>query len=125
MQQFAHVYLVFDALDEFTQRPELMDILKTVAEWELGNVHLLVTSRKEWDIENSLRTYVQEQEIVNLRRDVVDRDILRYVRLRLSDDTGLAKWNKDAATRQDIENTLMCGAHGMYVCSLEPLYSYS
>jgi hypothetical protein len=30
-QEFTHVYVVFNALDECTQRLELMDMLKTVA----------------------------------------------------------------------------------------------
>lgn len=47
----------------------------------------------------------------------MDQDIQRYVQQRLRDDKGLAKWIKDAATRQEIESTLMRGACGMYVCS--------
>jgi hypothetical protein len=43
----------------------------------------------------------------------VDKDIQRYVQQRLRDDKGLAKWNKDAAVRQDIEEALMHGARGM------------
>jgi Cdc6-like AAA superfamily ATPase len=46
MQQFTHAYIVLDALDECTQRQELMDVLETVAAWQLGNVHLLMTSRR-------------------------------------------------------------------------------
>ena len=46
----------------------------------------------------------------------MDRDIQRYVQQRLSDDKKLAKWNKDAAVRQEIEDALMQGARGMYAC---------
>jgi hypothetical protein len=116
MQQFMHVYLVLDALDECTQRPELMEVLETVAGWQLDNVHLLMTSRKERDIESSLESYVKEEDTICLQRDVVDRDIQRYVKQRLSDDKALAKWNKDAVVRQEIEAALMNGARGMYVC---------
>jgi hypothetical protein len=116
MQQFTHAYLVLDALDECTQRQELMDMLETVAGWQLDNVHLLMTSRKERDIESSLESYVKEEGTVCLQRDVVDRDIQRYVEQRLSDDKALAKWNKDTVVRQEIEAALMNGAHGMYVC---------
>jgi hypothetical protein len=114
MQQFTHAYIVLDALDECTQRQELMDVLKTVAGWQLDNMHLLMTSRKERDIESSLESYVEEEDTVCLQRDVVDRDIQRYVQQRLSDDMKLAKWNKDAAVRQEIEDALMQGARGMY-----------
>lgn len=117
MKQFTHVYVVLDALDECTQRLELMDALKTMAGWQLDSVHLLMTSRKEWDIESSLVSYVKEEDAICLERDVVDEDIQRYVQQRLSDDKTLTKWNKDVAIRQEIEAALIHGAQGMYVSS--------
>ncbi|KAJ4330292.1 hypothetical protein N0V87_010137 [Didymella glomerata] len=113
MQQFTHVYVVLDALDECTQRPELMDVLETVAGWQLDNMHLLMTSRKERDIESSLGSYVKEEDTICLQREVVDKDIQQYVQQRLSNDKTLAKWNKDAAVKQEIEDALICGARGM------------
>jgi len=91
MQDFTQVYVVLDALDECTQRLELMDVLKTVARWQLNNLHLLMTSRKERDIESSLENYVEEEDTVCLQRNVVDQDIQQYVQQRLSDNKGLAK----------------------------------
>jgi uncharacterized protein YdaU (DUF1376 family) len=61
-QEFTHVYIVLDALDECTQRLELMDVLTTVARWQLHNLHLLMTSRKERDIENSLESFFYRRE---------------------------------------------------------------
>jgi hypothetical protein len=115
LQEFTQVYIVLDALDECTQRSELMDMLKTIAGWQLNNVHLLMTSRNEREIESSLKSFVIEEDIVCLQRGVVDKDIERYVQRRLSYDKDLAKWNKDAAVRQEIEAALMRGACGMYV----------
>jgi hypothetical protein len=117
MQEFTQVYVVLDALDECTQRSELMDILEAVAGWKLDNLHLLMASREERNIESSLESYIDERDTVCLQRDVVDQDIQRYVQQRLRDDKGLAKWNKDAAIREEIEAALMRGAQGMYVCS--------
>ena len=94
-----------------------MDMLETVAEWRLDNLHLLMTSRKERDTESSLESYIGEEDTVRLQGDVVDRDIQRYVQQRLGVNKGLAKWNKDPAVRQEIEAALMHGARGMYVCS--------
>jgi hypothetical protein len=118
MQQFTHVYIVLDALDECTQRQELMSLLETVAGWQLDNVHLLMTSRKERDIESFLESYVKEEDTICLQRDVVDKDIQQYIQQRLSVDRNLARWNKDAAIRNEIEAALMHGARGMYVCLL-------
>jgi hypothetical protein len=115
MQEFTQVYVILDALDECTQRSELMTMLKTVAGWQLDNLHLLVTSRKERDIETCLENYVREEDAICLQRDVVDQDIQRYVQQRLRDKKSLAKWTKDAAISQEVEDALMRGAHGMYV----------
>jgi hypothetical protein len=112
-QEFTQVYVILDALDECTQRSELMDMLETVAGWQLDNLHLLMTSRKERDIERSLEEYIREEDTVCLQRDVVDKDIQRYIQQRLRVDKGLAKWNRDAVVRQEIEDALMGGARGM------------
>jgi hypothetical protein len=71
MQQFTHVYIILDALDECTQRQELMDVLETVAGWRLDNVHMLMTSRKERDIESSLEGFVKEEDTTCLQGDAV------------------------------------------------------
>ncbi|KAH8719160.1 hypothetical protein GQ44DRAFT_687973 [Phaeosphaeriaceae sp. PMI808] len=124
VQEFTQVYVVLDALDECMQRSELMGVLKIVTGWQPDNLHLLMTSRKERDIERSLESYVEEEDTVCLQRDVVDQDIQRYIQQRLRNDRGLAKWNKDAAIRQEIEAALMRGACGMFrwaVCQLDTL----
>ncbi|CAN9382993.1 unnamed protein product [Alternaria alternata] len=113
MRGFTHVYIVLDALDECTRRPELLDILETMAGWQLDVLHVLMTSRKERDIETSLETYVRESDSTCLQRNIVDKDILRYVQQRLRDDRSLAKWNKDAGIVSEIETALMHGARGI------------
>ncbi|KAF2178431.1 hypothetical protein K469DRAFT_599451, partial [Zopfia rhizophila CBS 207.26] len=101
-----------------------MDILETIAVWKLQNLHLLVTSRRERDIESSLECFVDRQHTISLQSELVDKDIQRYVQQRLSDDKSLRKWQKDPAIRQEIENTLTKGACGMFrwaVCQLDTL----
>jgi hypothetical protein len=115
MLQFTHVYVVLDALDECAYRPELMNMLEIVAGWELKNLHLLMTSRKEQDIRSSLAIFVYEGDAVCFESNVIDRDIQQYVQERLSNDKSLSKWKKDAAIMQEIEAALMRGACGMYL----------
>ena len=119
VQHFTHVYIIFDALDECAKRQDLMDMLETVAAWQHTNMHLLMTSRKEREIESSLQTYISEEDSISLQNDIVDEDIHLYILQRLSEDKTLVKWNRDAAVRQEIETTLMQGARGMYVSSFE------
>lgn len=117
-QEFPQSYIVLDALDECTDRAELMIILERMAGWKLNESHILVTSRKERDIEISLESIVDTQNIICLQSELVDMDISTYVRQRLSDDKSLSKWQRDPDIRHEIETALMKGAHGMYGYSL-------
>ncbi|KAI9687702.1 MAG: hypothetical protein M1822_001781 [Bathelium mastoideum] len=121
---FPATYIVLDALDECDDRDELMTTIKTLFEWRLDGLHLLVTSRQERDIEVPLKCLVHESSIIPLQNDIVDEDIQRYVRHRLTVDTKLEKWQKDAEIRTEIEVALKNGAHGMFrwaVCQLDTL----
>jgi hypothetical protein len=115
IQDLPHIYIMLDALDECAQRLELMEILEMTVRWKIPNLHLLVTSRRERDIESSLEGCVEPQNSICLQSEVVDKDIQHYVRQRLSDDKALSKWGKDIALRQEIETALMEGAKGMCV----------
>jgi ankyrin repeat protein len=114
-RDFPRVYLVLDALDECGSRNELIDILTTMAAWRIKTLHLLVTSRKERDIECSLNSLIDEQNIISLQSQIVDKDIRLYISQRLANDKSLHKWRKDRELQKEIENTLMNGAHGMQV----------
>ena len=115
LQKFPRVYVILDALDECAQITELMDILETIVGWHLQNVHLVVTSRRERVIEKSLEAFVDFQNRVCLQSEVIDKDIQKYVRQRLSNDKDLRKWSKDATLQEEIETAIMKGSKGMYV----------
>ena len=118
IQEFPELYIVLDALDECTDRTELMDMLERIIGLKLEGSHILVTSRKERDIEISLGTVADLQNIICLQNKLVDRDIRTYVRQRLSDDQSLNKWQKDPDIRHEIDIALTKGACGMYVCHI-------
>jgi hypothetical protein len=114
IQEFSHVYVVLDALDECNERVLLMDSLETTAACHLQNLHVLVTSRRERDIQSSLARYIDPENRICLQSKLVDIDIQKFIQQRWSDDQSLRKWNKDAAIGQEFEAALMKGAHGMY-----------
>jgi cysteinyl-tRNA synthetase len=113
LQEFPQSYLILDALDECADRAELMRILGQIAGWQVKEMRVLVTSRKERDIESSLDKIVNRECIICLQEQVVDKDIRAYVHQRLSDDKELKKWQKEDEIRREIEATLMEGSHGM------------
>jgi hypothetical protein len=96
-----------------------MATIETAASWQLESLHIIVTSRKERDIESSLESLVDTCNIMPLQSAVVDEDIRKYVRHRISVDKKLKKW-RSGEIQAEIEIALMRGAHGMYVYS--PIY---
>ncbi|KAF2811529.1 uncharacterized protein BDZ99DRAFT_559599 [Mytilinidion resinicola] len=124
IQKFPQSYIILDALDECGDRTVLIDILEGITEWRLKKLHVLVTSRNEPGIEISLESIANEQNTICLDTKLVDRDIEKYVRQRLSNDRVLRKWQRDPVLRHEIEVRLMKGAHGMFrwaACQLDAL----
>ncbi|KAI9656998.1 MAG: hypothetical protein M1829_000355 [Trizodia sp. TS-e1964] len=125
LKGFPQSYLILDALDECADRAILMEILEQMSRWQLKKMHVMVTSRKELDIEISLEAIVNEEHIVCLQSQLVDKDIETYVHQRLSIDRGLTKWQKDAEISQEIETTLIKGSRGIRfrwaVCQMDSL----
>jgi hypothetical protein len=114
IHQFPRTHIVLDALDECTDRIELLSILESIAGWQLDELRLLVTSRKERDIESSLECLVEDSNIICLQSKLVDEDIRSYVQQRLAVDKNLKKWLKDSNIMCEIETALMEGSQGMY-----------
>ena len=75
---------------------------------KLGNLHLLVTSRKEQDIEEWLEPMVTRQ--VDLA-NTINADIEQYIQGTLQNDPKWKYWNDWEGGK--IEMTLMKGANGM------------
>ena len=106
---FRNVYIVFDTLDECLERAEMMALLTEIHYWELSTLHLLVTSRKERDIEESLESLVSHQAPMD--GSVIDSDIRVYVSKTLNNDVKLKMCS--LREKQMIEAALIDGAHGM------------
>jgi ankyrin repeat domain-containing protein 50 len=105
------VYVAIDALDECTEREELLQMIEHATSWKSGNLHLITTSRRERDLEEVLQGLVTS--CICIQNAAVDADIERHVSERLTQDFRLRKWS--LAVREDIKATLVRGANGMYV----------
>lgn len=110
IKDFEEVYIILDALDECDDRTELMEIIRTMVSWSIPGLHILLTSRKEADIENVMYDFLKLEDAVPLRSDEVNNDIRTYVRHTLAFDTSLRKWQK---RQEDIELALMEKSDGM------------
>lgn len=101
-----------DALDECSlgsDRKAMLSLLEEISSWSLANVHILVTSRRERDIESVLLEL--STAIICIQTPGLDADIQSYIVHELATRPRLAKWPPDV--KNEIENKLMSGAEGM------------
>ncbi|KAI9881492.1 MAG: hypothetical protein M1830_000055 [Pleopsidium flavum] len=110
IESFPHVYLVLDALDECSEREELMQSLDELLSKSMDGLHLLTTSRKEQDIEDAFDNLRPVK--ISLAVKEVNEDIKLHIKSRLSQDLRLKRLAE--ATKAEIETALLDGAHGMY-----------
>lgn len=106
--QYGRLFLVIDGLDECKDRDKVHDRVSQVMNWKLPNMSLLITSRKERDIEASLQGLGSS---INIRGTGVDTDICHYIEKKLDEDPLLRRWSANLLS--EIRNTLVDGAQGM------------
>jgi len=107
------VFIILDALDECTERPELLSDIEEIMKWQDIRLHVLVTSRREVDIEESLEPLCDEETSICIQSALVDADIRTYVHDRLSEDRSFKRWRNQPKVQQEIETELMEKAKGM------------
>ena len=105
------IFMIIDALDESSDWKALLKVIKTILQ-SSSDINLLMTSRKEHDIQVVLEHSVDY--IVAIQNEKVDDDVDIYVRECLRNDSDLRKW--DDELKSEIAKTLTSGAQGMCVC---------
>jgi len=110
----SEVFMILDTLDECEERHELLDSILKIGAWDCKKLHLLLTSRKERDIDDWLKDLIDDENTIPIQTVLVNSDICAYIRDRLRTDRKLKRWQKDRKLQQEIEATLMKKAHGMY-----------
>jgi hypothetical protein len=113
VREFGETYIILDALDECKNREELLEGLGEIVSWELKKLHILVTSRREKDIEQPLESLVNDENRACIQSTLVNDDIRAYIHKRLQTDQKLKRWRKNSKAQQEIETTLMGKADGM------------
>ena len=112
VQSFVDTFIILDALDECKERKRLMPIIEEMAVWKNSSLHMLLTSRKERDIVESLYTMLHDEQRICIQSALVEDDIRNYVRSRIRSDPELRKWQKPEV-QTEIETVLMEKAGGM------------
>ncbi|KAK0267412.1 hypothetical protein LTR35_016361 [Friedmanniomyces endolithicus] len=118
------VTIVLDALDECTTRDELLKWIQQLMASEIGSLKMVVTSRKEYDINLVLEKFVREEATIPLQQHDVDVDIRASVHARIRTDSDWERWRGKPRVQEEIEIGLMEKASGMFqwaACQLDSL----
>ena len=108
-RNFGKVQVVLDALDEGSDRAPLLAFLEEIVKHSDGNIQLIVTSRQEQDIEETMTTLFLHP--VSLDNEFVTADIRRHVHSSVEHDRKLKRMPTRVKDR--IEDVLTQKAHGM------------
>ena len=114
MDAAASIYVVIDALDECIERDELLRITTKLIGRPTKNLCMLMTSRLEQEIEQSLGSLVTHQTAIE--KGVVDQDIRVHIQDQMTHNPRFRKWG--SSHKQGIEDALMRKTNGMCVGSM-------
>ncbi|KAH6655699.1 hypothetical protein BKA67DRAFT_534614 [Truncatella angustata] len=126
-QHDSEVWIVLDALDECHARNEgaasgLMSYIKSLRDCT-ANVHLLVTSRPEHDLQSAIESWAHVSEIIPLQSTRVENDINSYIKAKTRQ---LGRWKGRPDIQNEIETVLSGKANGMFrwvACQFDVLYN--
>jgi hypothetical protein len=113
--QFSRVLVSIDAVDESQNREALAGVLRQLTDAHLcgfEQFYLIVTSRREADLEYHLAEYIQ----VSMSNSWVDKDINNYIDGWLTSSRICQLWSP--ALQKDVRKALSTGAQGMQVVSI-------
>lgn len=72
-------YLIVDGLRACGERQGLLTTIEELASWKDTNLHILITSRREKDVEESMESLTHSQEKIRIQSTLIDNNIRAYV----------------------------------------------
>jgi ankyrin repeat protein len=120
----AQTYVIIDGLDECpydgedSERSRFHEsILARIGQCS-GSYNFLFTSRDEYDIREAMKITASQSalHVIAVNTEKVDADVRLRVRRFVSEHPRIKGWSP--AIRKEIEDALVNGSQGMYVCSL-------
>ncbi|KAI7978765.1 hypothetical protein EIK77_006985 [Talaromyces pinophilus] len=127
--QVHEAWIVLDALDECCTRngsstEGILSWIRDLVHLDQKNVHLLVTSRPEQDIQTEFDEWTGSENRLRIQSNLIADDISAYIRARIKEDKGLMRWHLRRDVQEEIETTLTERADGMFrwvACQLDAL----
>jgi hypothetical protein len=113
LSKVTKVNIVLDALDESSTRNDVLAWLRDVLEAKSCTCRILVTARREEDIESALQCWIRPEDGIGIQQDGVNEDIKSYVIYRVRNSEELKRWHKVPEVQDEIETELVNRADGM------------
>ncbi|KAI4727064.1 Pfs, NACHT and ankyrin domain protein [Aureobasidium sp. EXF-10728] len=98
-----NVSIVLDALDESVTRNEVLVWVRSVLEIDSSACRILVTARREEDIESALRHWTRPEDMMDIGASDIDEDIKAYVSHTVHNSDELVRWR----TRPDVQEEMI------------------
>ena len=111
-ESFTDVFILVDAVDECKELEELLTRIEKIVESKIASLHMLVTSRREKEIEDSMSTLLDDEHKICIQSTLVEGDIRAYVQGRICNDRKLKKWQKPDI-QAEIQEVLVEQSDGM------------
>lgn len=110
----SNIWIILDGVDECEGRDERDkgSVMTWIKNLRRGDVHILVTSRPEQDIESSFDKWLSAGERIALQSGLVADDIAAYINAEVNRMDG---WREDREIQELMVTTLSKGANGMWV----------
>ncbi|KAG9756460.1 hypothetical protein KCU73_g4910, partial [Aureobasidium melanogenum] len=127
LNQAAHTRVVIDALDESRQQRDTLEWLRrTSANQSIApnKLNVIITSRREYDIESAFLKWISEENVLSIRADDVNKDIGGFVHSQIQLDPRLERWKEHPDVQIEIKSKLIEKANGMFrwvTCQLDTL----
>jgi Cdc6-like AAA superfamily ATPase len=117
-ERAGEVWIVLDAIDECAERKGgptegLLSWMRNLVKRENSNVHCLVTSRPEQDIQAEMSRLTSEKDRISIQSNLVNEDISAYIYAKVREGEGLRRWRGYPDIQKEIEETLAQRAEGM------------
>ncbi|KAF2807352.1 purine and uridine phosphorylase [Mytilinidion resinicola] len=123
------VWVVLDAIDECLEckgspTEGLLLWIRDLVRLQHKNVHCLVISRPEQDIQLELSRLVNKKDRISIQSDLVNDDILAYINAKVREGEGLKRWRGCQDIQKEIKEGLAQKADGMFrwvACQIDAL----
>lgn len=121
-EKAGEVWIVIDALDECQTRKGnpnegLLECMDSLRNSQDVDIHFLVTSRPEQDIQSAIEKWGCKTNTsiltMSIESDRTEKDISNYIRARVMQSEAFSRWRSRPDVQKEIQTTLADKAHGM------------